>query len=856
MDLPPDLESMQDGSTLKSLQQDAPFPGPVPSIHPVSRSWPRIDGYEIISKLGQGGMGSVFLARDQKLGRQVAIKIVSQIFRNPDGLRGRFDSEIQTLAGLQHTHIAQLYSAGLQGELPYFVMEYVDGPNLEQMAREPMKPALVAQITGKLCDAVGLCHENGILHRDLKPSNILMTQSAQPKIADFGLAKVIGADTSTTKTGEILGTPGYMAPEQASGVVKNLTPACDIYALGAILYRLLTGRPPFASDDPVQTIMMVISAEPVRPRKLLNTIPVELETICLKCLEKNPLRRYVSVAALQDDLQRYLDGRPILARPAGTLEKVIKWAKRNPATAIASTGVVLAMIGTVIGLTLHNNSLARELDRSRRLAEHGSELSTWLIQDHFNRLGTISGTTDTRHRLVEKVKEFLDRSFADMPEDAKYTRRLGYSYASLAGISGGSGQNHLGELADAERYYLKALDLYDLAEKQSADSVQIRKTRAEACLSLIDLYLELQQNEKSDHYFQLAQETIGQLAGNDWETQYLKIQLMDNRVERDAAANRHEQALETLDKIEEFVGTVGLDADQVEVENQKIWIASNRGISFEALGELADAEAAYQHAVDLAGASLKSSPTDALRARRYSSTLVQLGDIQFGQTNSQDALLNYQRALEIISPLAGQDPKNVELAANQAQKFSRVGSVYRYLSEFELAEQNTRRAMEIHQRLEDDGKTSLSMMRNQAIYTLALADILVARGDGGGASKLFETHRSLCNRILESDPQSVIEWNQLAENHFSHGVMLVLQWKGPDDGQTPARETSDYKSIDHQLSESLRYFDLIRQSSGLSFYQERFVEQVKDIRNVFEDSLDQISDGEVESSDDIQPPRP
>lgn len=838
MGLPPALDSLPPESTLVSSPQSG-FPPPADRPPPpaASRSWPQIDGYEIISKLGQGGMGSVFLARDRKLGRQVAIKVVSQVFRNPDGLLGRFDAEIQTLAGLQHTHIAQLHSAGLQGDLPYFVMEYVDGPNLEQLAREPMKPVQIAGIVGKLCDAVGLCHGLGILHRDLKPANILMTQTNQPKIADFGLAKVIGADTSTTKTGEILGTPAYMPPEQASGVVKNLTPACDIYSLGAILYRLMTGRPPFAAEEPVQTIMMVISAEPVRPRRLVQTIPIDLETICLKCLEKNPLRRYPTVAALQEDLQRFLDGRPILARPVGVVEKVFKWAKRNPAVAVSGTAAALALIGAVIGLTLHNQRLADELDRSRRLAEHGSDLTSWLIQEHSVALGRISGTTGSRHQLVDRVREFLDSSFADMPSDPKYTRRLGFSYASLAGISGGTEQNHLGDLAAAETHLLKALELYDLAGQQANDADQLNRLRGDAYLSLTVLYRELQNPAGSEKYFQMARTTIGQLQGSDWETQFLKIRLHQHEVERHAAANRHSEALATLALIESSTGSAGPDAKPEHLASMEIWVASNRAASLEGLGKLPDAESAYQRASDLSGKLHLASPNDSTLARNHSSALVQLGDIQFAQSDGEAALQSYQKAHAIVAPLAERDPGNVELAFNLAIKLARLGTACRFLSDLESAARYTRQAIGIQERLEKEGKSSLSMQQNLANDVLTLAEILADQRDIQAATQHFDRHRQLCLRILESSPDSTFEWNKLAENHFSHGLMLYFDWSERAGDSQLRRESADFQAVAHQFDESVRYVELIRKSSGLNYHQQQFLDQVLAIRRVLEESL-------------------
>ena len=291
---------------------------------------PEIPGYQSIRQLGQGGMGVVILANDLSLERKVAIKLVSYGLSGSKTLRDRFDAEVKTLASLHHPNIAQLYSAGESGDAPYFVMEFVDGTTLDEIAREPLNSRDAAKLLETLSDAIDYCHSQGVLHRDLKPSNILMTKNDVPKIADFGLAKVLGADTSSTKTGEVLGTPGFMSPEQAGGIVKNIGPSCDVYGLGAILYRLLTGRAPFVAAEPFQAIIMVLSDDPVRPRKLVPDISLDLETICLKCLEKKTSQSISIGERIEGRIEKIPEWRIDLGPSGGTGKTDGQVGKKKP----------------------------------------------------------------------------------------------------------------------------------------------------------------------------------------------------------------------------------------------------------------------------------------------------------------------------------------------------------------------------------------------------------------------------------------------------------------------------------------------------------------------------------------------
>ncbi len=294
--------------------------------------------YEIDAEIGSGGMGVVYKARHLRLGRTVALKMIRSPVASGEQL-ARLQQEAETVARLEHPQIVSIYEIGTWQGCPFLSLEYVDGGSLsEKLGGKPLPADEAVMLAEKIARGVQFAHENGVIHRDLKPANILLSSTGEPKITDFGLAKqlqtVAGEQAfELTQTGAVLGTPCYMAPEQAGGHRRAIGPAADVYAVGAVLYEMLTGRPPFRGESTLETLDQIRQHDPIAPRRLRPALPRDVETICLKCLEKDPSQRYASAAALASDLARFRAGEPIAARPVGRLERVAKWARRRPAVA-------------------------------------------------------------------------------------------------------------------------------------------------------------------------------------------------------------------------------------------------------------------------------------------------------------------------------------------------------------------------------------------------------------------------------------------------------------------------------------------------------------------------------------------
>jgi tetratricopeptide (TPR) repeat protein/tRNA A-37 threonylcarbamoyl transferase component Bud32 len=349
---------------------------------PVPTGWradlhdrPLIKGYDVLQRLGGGGMGVVYKARHRGLNRLVALKMIRSDKLARADYMTRLRAEAEAVARLQHPNIVQVYDIGESEGLPFVELELLDGGRLaDRLAGTPQPGQQASELIITLARAVQVAHDAGIVHRDLKPANVLYTADGLPKIADFGLAKRIDSDAGHTESGQIMGSPSYMAPEQARGHSRSVGPPADVYALGAILYEMLTGRPPFKGETPIETIRQVIDDDPLPPSRLVPRVPRDLETICLKCLRKDPDRRYESAQAMADDLKRFLKGEPIKARPIPLRERGAKWARRRP---FAATIVALGMagfLGSIAGVFVHQRNsflqaLQREQDGSRLLDE-------------------------------------------------------------------------------------------------------------------------------------------------------------------------------------------------------------------------------------------------------------------------------------------------------------------------------------------------------------------------------------------------------------------------------------------------------------------------------------------------------
>lgn len=472
---------------------------------------PEIPGYEINSVIGSGGMGVVYRARHLKLDRWVAIKMV---------LLGAYASreqmecllrEARDVAALRHPNIVQVYDVGKHDGFPYFAMELLDGGDLaRKLQGKPRAAREAADFIRVLADAVHAAHLGGIVHRDLKPGNILLCLDGTPKIGDFSLARRLDHDSMIMTHARQAGTPSYMSPEQAAGDSGSIRPAVDIYSLGAILYELLTGRPPFKAESSTQTRRQVISDEPVPPARLNSRVPRDLQTICLKCLQKDPARRYKTADELADELKRFMSGEPIRARPVSPAERTVKWCRRRPSTTLAIAVSVVALTGAVAGgIWLQQVGHARDTQEAvRRESARASieaalpSLSRFVASQQWMDATGLLRTAQAQ--LADAASPELERRLAAAEEQYEVAQELDRIRKSFVAL-GYSGFVHY-PAGDAYAHMFDRLGIgRDVAVHDAATVVRDSPLRDQLLIALDNAaYIEARHGDECEHSRLLA----------------------------------------------------------------------------------------------------------------------------------------------------------------------------------------------------------------------------------------------------------------------------------------------------------------------------------------------------------------
>jgi tetratricopeptide (TPR) repeat protein/predicted Ser/Thr protein kinase len=503
-------------------QPTLPLAAGEPSDAPAD-TWPDVPGYEIREKVGSGGMGVVYRAWQISLKRAVALKVVKGEVFAEAAERALFQREAEVVARLRHPHIVQVYEAGEHRGQPYFAMEYADGGSLDRLLNgKPLPADGAARLLATLAEAIHHAHQQQIVHRDLKPANVVLMADGSPKVTDFGLAKQLAGQESLQSNGALLGTPEYMAPEQALARSGEVGPSTDIHALGAILYATLTGRPPFQAANVYEVLQQVVGQEPVPPRRLNPAVPRDLETVCLKCLEKAPSKRYRTARALAEDLQRFLEHRPVTARPLVWPGRAFRWSQRNPlAAGLLATllTVFLAAFGTVLFLWGRAEASRRDAEASRKEVgeernradanfQEARQVVNQLTQVSVRRLQQLPpGMQPLRKELLESALRFYQRLLAQGVQD----RQVQAEAAELYFLNGTLSEEQ-GARAEAASAFQEAVAIYrQLAQEDPTDdNCPIRL--AECSTALGSVYQAIGRHRDAETSWRIALELLAALA--------------------------------------------------------------------------------------------------------------------------------------------------------------------------------------------------------------------------------------------------------------------------------------------------------------------------------------------------------
>jgi tetratricopeptide (TPR) repeat protein len=727
-----------------------------------------IPGYEIMGELGRGGMGVVYKALQKGPNRVVALKMILAGGHAEARDLMRFRIEAEAVGRLQHPNIVQVYEVGEQDGLPYFSLEYVDGGSLlGKVAGTPQPAREAAKTVQALAQAMDYAHRRGIMHRDLKPANILLTSDGVPKITDFGLAKRFDEDASQTRTGAILGTPSYMAPEQAAGKSKEVGPPADIYALGSILYELLTGRPPFRGETVLDTIKMVQSAEPLPPTRLHAKVPRDLETICLKALNKEPHKRYESAGLLAEDLRRFLTGEPILARPTPLWEHAWKWTKRRPAVAaLIGVSTAAVVVVSVFGYVL----ASRESQRAEEaiVLRNAAEERRLEAEVQQNRAQEQTKLAEERRTEAESQRERADKNFqqALAAVDAMLTR------------VGEEKLMHEPRMEKVRRDLLqKALRFYERFRETQGDSLYLLLQTGRAHQRVGDIQQLLGEKGAAEKAFRAAidfftdltrklpnQAEIMQELGKSYAKLSLLLQEIGRRQEADETFQK------SLDLKTQLVARYPNTADfryDVAASYQ------NRALMLQTHNELSGAEEDYRRAVEIFGQLASDSPEVQSYQQELARTNVNYAVLMHTTNRSRKAEELFQKAMDVLVKLVARAPENEEFQRELGRVYLNFGVVKQMNGKVVDAEKNYRAAMETFAKLAEDFPTVPEYRQQLAAATTNLSNLLKITNRQEEAEKLVLQALDLQTKLARDFPSVPGYRQELARALNDYGILLA-----------------------------------------------------------------------------------
>ena len=748
----------------------------------------RLGGYDILGELGRGGMGVVYLARDVRLGRQVALKMIRGGALDDLENQSRFLSEARAIATLQHPNIVQLLEMGtLEGRL-YFALEYVPGGSLAQrLDAGPLTPAQAAACLEPLARAVEHAHQQGVVHRDLKPANVLLPGGREqesgnnttternvgltaesslvtPKVTDFGLAKRLDAADALTQTGVIVGTPSYMAPEQATGGKTEVGPAADIYALGAILYECLTGRPPFLAASALDTLEAVQHEEPVPPRRLQRHVPRDLETICLKCLQKEPAQRYATAGALAEDLGRFLRGEPIRARPVPAPERLWRWCRRNPLATTFLATLALATLG-MLGLATWAWS-----ERNR-------------AEEHAQRADQNARAVAAQSRLTEEKRQEADRRHQEALANLVQAKQAVDECFRLA-------QEHplfQGDEQRARRGLLleRARPFYEQFARQASDTPEVLRGQADILWKLGYIYDEIGPWDKSVQAHQQALAAYQRLqAGQPQEYRWqLSLAMVWNNLgglrhkmgQRQEALACFAQAEKWQQQVLQTYGRTLTPEQHRRLQADLAMTWHNQGVLHRDLDHPGETLDCFTRAENLQQQLVAAYPDDLSYQTSLARISKNLGTAHLDQKRFTPARDYHLRALRAWERLAAAEPQRVQYQAEIAHAWQGLANIHLQQNQARPALQALTQARQRWERVHAQEPQVINHAVQLGATCCNLGNLLNDLGDRSTAATLYNRAQLLLQNVLAREPRHHVARTFLSNVHLGQAIFLEQQ---------------------------------------------------------------------------------
>jgi eukaryotic-like serine/threonine-protein kinase len=707
--------------------------------------------YELIEPIAKGGMGIVYKARQRNLNRVVAIKmILAGQFADQADI-DRFYAEAEAAAALNHPNIVAIHEIGeVQGQ-HFFSMDYIDGQSLSALVHEnPLRPRRAAELMRTIAETMQFAHESGVVHRDLKPANVLLDKRQRPLITDFGLAKQIsGAQSQLTMAGSIVGTPSYMPPEQAAGKLDEVGPWSDLYSLGAILYELLTGRPPFRSASPFETIRQVLETEPLSPRLLNENVPKDLETICLKCLQKERSRRYASAQELADELGRFLRGEPIQARPISQVARFWRLCKRNPITASAialAVAILFAATGISTGFYVQASRALVKSDESLKEAIAAvNEMFTTVSEDT---LLNEPGMQPLREKMLTKAKSYFERFLTQRAGDPKVEVELAGAYFRLGKIAA-----LLQSADDALKPYQKAREMQERLLAKRPNDLERLAVLGETVNALGEVRVTQDELDAAKREYGEAVRLRERLVAADPSNSGYQRSLANTHMNvgtLHASIGDYAEARQEFDKAQQIREATLQAAPANDLLRPKLRRDLGRG--FFSLGRLDLAEGSdgaedhFKSAANTFETLATEDPLDLENQKPLALSNRMVGDVLLSKANFDEARQWYQRAISRAEPLAQQNPKVVGYSTEWAAVLLSLFSLESQSGNTAAARTALERARDILAPLAKRFPTAADCQRDLAVTLRELAIVKYKAGDRDAAKK--DLNESL--QILET----------------------------------------------------------------------------------------------------------